>query len=98
MRVVAVGSRTFVAGFKIAGAEGIEVTSPEEALNQIRTLVNNPQVGLIIVSEDLSSQFRAQLNEIRARKAMPLIYELPPPTGKPKKIDYRSMLREVLGI
>jgi len=98
MRIVAVGSRTFVAGFKIAGAEGIEVTSPEDALNQIRILVNNPEVGLIVVSEDLSSQFRAQLNEIRARRATPLIYELPPPTGRPKRIDYRAMLREVLGI
>lgn len=98
MQVVVIGSRTFISGFKIAGARGVEVLSPEEALNEINKLVKDPEVGLIIVSEDLSSQFRSQLNEIRARHPVPLIYELPPPVGQPKKMDYRAMLREVLGV
>ncbi|MDJ0270120.1 MAG: V-type ATP synthase subunit F [Aigarchaeota archaeon] len=98
MQVIAIGSKTFVAGFRLAGARGIEVSTPQEALQHINKLVQDPEVGLIIVSEDLSEQFRQQLNEIRAKKPVPLIYELPPPIAKPKRIDYRAMLREVLGV
>ncbi len=88
----------FVNGFKLAGAEGIVVNSAEEAYRLIQNLMQREDVGLIIVSEDLSEQFRTELNELRSKKPTPLIYELPPPVRKPKKIDYRALLRSVLGV
>ena len=60
--------------------------------------MQRPDVGLVIVSEDLTEKFRHELNELRARKPAPLIYELSPPVGKPRKIDYRKLLKEVLGV
>jgi len=87
-----------VNGFRLAGAEGVVVTSSDEALKKVRELMQRQDVGLIIISEDLSEKFREELNELRAKKPTPLIYELPPPVGKPKKIDYRSIVRSVLGV
>jgi V/A-type H+-transporting ATPase subunit F len=98
VRVVALGGSSFVAAFRLAGAAGITVTTPQQAFQKIRELQQQPDIGLIIVSEDLSQHFRGELNEMRAKKPVPLIYELPPPAAKPKKIDYRAILREVLGV
>lgn len=98
MKVVALGGSSFVAGFRLAGAAGITVSTPHQALQKIRELQQQSDIGLIIVSEDLTQEFRSELNEMRAKKPVPLIYELPPLAGKPKKIDYRAILREVLGV
>ncbi|MDW8083988.1 MAG: V-type ATP synthase subunit F [Candidatus Caldarchaeum sp.] len=98
MKVYAVGGSTFVTGFKLSGAEGIAVESPQQAFQVVKELMNRPDVGLIIVSEDLSEKFRDELNELRARKPTPLVYELSPPVGSPKKIDYRQLVRSVLGV
>jgi len=98
LRVVAIGGPMFVNGFKLAGAEGIVVKSAEEAFQLVKDLMQRQEVGLIILSEDLSEKFRSDLNELRARKPTPLVYELPPPVGRPKKIDYRAFLRSVLGV
>jgi len=87
-----------VAGFRLAGVRGVEVNSSPEALQLINKLVQEPDIGLIIISEDLSAQLGEQLNEIRAKRPIPLIYELPPPIAKPKKMDYRALLRQVLGV
>lgn len=97
MRVVAVGSRSFTLGFKLAGVEAIEVETSKDLLNVVRKLVADPDVGLIIVSEESAAEIRHELNEIRAKKAVPLIYELPTLSGG-KSIDYRAILRELLGI
>ncbi|MDW7977692.1 MAG: V-type ATP synthase subunit F [Candidatus Caldarchaeum sp.] len=98
MRVVAVGGPMFVNGFRLAGAEGMVVKSPDEAFQMIKNLMQQEDVGLVIVSEDISEKFREELNELRAKKPKPLVYELSPPVGQPKKIDYRALLRSVLGV
>ncbi|MEM0383675.1 MAG: V-type ATP synthase subunit F [Candidatus Caldarchaeum sp.] len=95
---MAVGGPMFVNGFRLAGAEGIVVKSPEEAFQLIKNLIQQQDIGLVIVSEDVSEKFRDELNELRARKPTPLVYELAPPVGQPKKIDYRALLRSVLGV
>ena len=99
MRIVAVGKRAFVSGFMLAGAEGIVAESPNEALSVIERLVEAGNVGLILVSTDVSEPIRPQLSSIKAKRPVPLIYEVPPPGEKREvKIEYRSMLREMLGI
>lgn len=98
MKVVAVGSKPFVSGFRLAGVGGVEVASPEELLREVERLVAREETGLIILDEDLSREVRDRLNQIRAERATPLIYELPGPGTKPERIDYRAMLRKILGV
>jgi vacuolar-type H+-ATPase subunit F/Vma7 len=51
-----------------------------------------------MVSDDMSKPIRANLTELRAKKAIPLIYEVPGPGSKQEKVDYRAMLRAILGV
>jgi len=98
LKVVAVGGKAFVTGFVLSGVSGEYVTSPAEALSKIEKLVRDPQVGLVMVSDEVAKPLGAQLNSIRARRATPLIYEVPGPGSKKEKVDYRAMLRSILGV
>lgn len=97
MKVVAVGGKAFVTGFVLSGVTGEYVSSPDEALEKIEKFVRDPKVGLIMVSDEVAKSLRAQLTAIKTQRATPLIYEVPGPGSKKEKVDYRAMLRSILG-
>lgn len=98
MKVVAVGGKAFVTGFVLSGVEGEYVDRSEAALVRIQELVENPEVGLIMVSDEVAKPIRGELMAVKAKRAVPLIYEVPGPGSKPEKIEYRAMLRAILGV
>ena len=98
MKVVAVGSKAFVTGFALSGVNGEYVSSPDEALEKIEKLVRNPQVGLIIVSDEIAKPIDAKLTVIRTQRATPLIYEVPGPGSRKEKVEYHALLRGILGV
>ncbi len=98
MKVVAVGGKAFVTGFVLSGVSGEYVASSTAALEKIENLVRDPDVGLIMVSDDVAKPIGEQLTTIRSKKAIPLIYEVPGPGSKKEKVEYRAMLRAILGV
>jgi V/A-type H+-transporting ATPase subunit F len=95
---MAVGSRIFVTSFQLAGVEGIKVDSSTEALHHINSLDTVSDVGLVLISEDIGKEIRAQLTNIRANRPIPLIFELPAPGSTKEKVDYRALLKQILGV
>ena len=98
MKVVAVGGKAFVTGFVLAGVSGEYVAQPSEALKRIEALSKDPLVGLIMVSDEVAKPIRDDLTAMRAAKPIPLIYEVPGPGSKKEKVEYRAMLRSILGV
>jgi len=98
LKVVAVGGKAFVTGFVLSGVKGEYVDRPEAALDKIRDLVRDPDVGLIMVSDEVARPIRGELMAVKAKKAVPLIYEVPGPGSKLEKVEYRAMLRAILGV
>lgn len=98
MRLVAVGSKVFVSSLRLAGVQGIIADSPEQALSQINSIGASDDVGLLLLSDDIGKEIRNQLTEIRAKRPIPLIFELPSPGSKKEDIDYRSLLKQILGM
>lgn len=98
MQIVAVGNRSFVTGFQLAGVKGIEVQDSEQALRTVNHLIAETDTGLIILSSGTAKPIRSQLTAIRSKKAVPLIYEVPSPGSKQEKIEYRDMLKQILGV
>lgn len=98
MRVIAIGSRVFVTSFQLAGVQGIKVESPEEALSQINALVSTQNVGLVLLSDDLGKEIRTSLTSIRSKRTIPLIFELPSPGSSKENVDYRALLKQILGV
>ena len=98
MKVVAVGGKAFVTGFVLAGVSGEYVATPGEALNKIEALSRDSQVGLVMVSDEVAKPIRDNLTSLRSKKPIPLIYEVPGPGSKKEKVEYRAMLRAILGV
>ncbi len=98
MKVVAVGSKAFVTGFVLSGVTGEYVSTPRAALRKVEELSKDPKVGLIMVSDDVAKSIRDELTQMRSKKAIPLIYEVPGPGSKKEKVEYRAMLRAILGV
>jgi len=95
---MAVGSRIFGTNFQLGGLEGIKVESATEALEHINSLDNVSDVGLVLISEDIGKDIRTQLTNIRANRPIPLIFELPAPGSTKQNVDYRALLKQILGV
>lgn len=98
MKVVALGGRAFVTGFILSGVSGRYVSNSAEAIGLVEKLLKDPEVGLIMVSAEIAKPISSELTTIRSKQPIPLIYEVPGPGGKHEKVDYRSMLRQILGV
>jgi V/A-type H+/Na+-transporting ATPase subunit F len=98
MKVVAVGGKAFVTGFVLSGVSGEYVSTPEAALEKVTALSKDPTVGLIMVSDEVAKPISDQLTVMKTKKAIPLIYEVPGPGSKKEKVEYRAMLRAILGV
>jgi len=98
VQIVTVGSRVFVTSFQLAGVQGIIVESPEKALVEITRLMNDSSIGLVLVSDDVSKSISVKLTELRSKKSTPLVFELPAPGSQKGEVDYRLLLKQILGV
>ncbi len=98
MKVVAVGGKAFVTGFVLSGVSGEYVSDSSQALEKVEALSKDQSVGLIMVSDEVAQPIADQLTALKAKKAIPLIYEVPGPGSKKKRVEYRAMLRAILGV
>ncbi|HET8719464.1 MAG TPA: V-type ATP synthase subunit F [Candidatus Nitrosotenuis sp.] len=98
MKIITVGSRIFVTSFQLAGVQGIIVDSPENAFSEIKKLADDPDVGLVLISDDISGPINMDLTKLRATKSKPLIFSLPAPGSEKSEVDYRKMLKTILGV
>jgi vacuolar-type H+-ATPase subunit F/Vma7 len=98
VKVVAIGGRAFVTGFVLSGVTGECVSSPGEALEAVNKLMADSNVGLVMISDEVAKPIREELTAIRSKRAVPLIYEVPGPGSKQETVEYRTMLRSILGV
>lgn len=65
------------AGFALAGLVAVEVDGPTRAAEAVLTLAGDPEVGLVLVQDDLAPDLRAL--ERRVGKAIPALVPFPAP-------------------
>jgi V/A-type H+-transporting ATPase subunit F len=87
-----------VTSFQLAGVEGIKITSSDEILNELNKLGSSDDIGLILLSDDMAKEIRFQLTDMRSKRPIPLIFELPAPGSTKESIDYRALLKQILGV
>ena len=97
MKVVTVGSKSFVTSFQLAGVQGVISDEPNATLDEIRKLTDDPDVGLVLVSDDVTSTIGDELTELRAEKST-LVFALPAAGSEKQDVNYRAMLKKILGV
>lgn len=97
MKIFTIGSKSFVTSFQLAGVPGKITETPENALKEIRTLTDDPEVGLVLVSDDITESIGDELTALRAEKST-LVFSLPAAGSEKSEVDYRVMLKKILGV
>jgi V/A-type H+-transporting ATPase subunit F len=97
VKIFTVGSKSFVTSFQLAGVPGVISETPENALTEIKKLTDDSDVGLVLVSDDISEPINDELTTLRAEKDT-LVFALPAAGSEKTEIDYRVMLKKILGV
>lgn len=97
MKIFTVGNKSFVTSFQLAGIPGVISPTPENALDEIKRLTDDSDVGLVLVSDDLSEPITDELTALRTKKSA-LVFALPATGSKKTDVDYRLMLKKILGV
>ena len=97
MKIFTVGSKSFVTSFQLAGVPGVISEDPQKALGEIRKLTDDPEVGLVLVSDDITEEINDDLTALRAEKST-LVFALPATGSEKTEVDYRVMLKKILGV
>jgi V/A-type H+-transporting ATPase subunit F len=97
MKIFTVGSKSFVTSFQLAGIPGVISKNPQNALNEIKRLTDDSDVGLVLVSDDITESINDELTVLRSEKST-LVFALPATGSQKTEIDYRVMLKKILGV
>ena len=97
MKIFTVGSKSFVTSFQLAGIQGIISETPDSALTEITKLTDDSDVGLVLVSDDITESINDELTALRAQKST-LVFALPAAGSEKTEVDYRVMLKKILGV
>ena len=89
--------RAFVTSFQLAGVPGVISDTPEKALDEIKKLTDDSDIGLVLISDDISEPINDQLTSLRTEKST-LVFALPSVGSKKVDVDYRAMLKKILGV
>ena len=97
MKIYTVGSKSFVTSFQLAGVPGKISEDPQNAFEEIKKLTDDSDVGLILVSDDITGEIEDELTALRAEKST-LVFALPATGSEKSEVDYRVMLKKILGV
>ena len=99
LRVACIGDVDFVSGFGLAGVSYLYIHQDrDETLKKLRELVENPEIGLVILPHKIAQELKHELKELRRKRPIPLILSVPDKTGwRPKVDELRELIRRTVG-
>ena len=60
--------------------------------------MDDSSIGLVLVSDYISKDVGNKLIELRSKKSTPLVFELLALGSKKGEVDYRVLLKQILGV
>ena len=80
-------------GFRLAGVEGVVVHEKQEVQQVIAQVLENPAVGILLITEKLGALCPEEVEKIRSGRAMPLVVEIPDRHGSGR--DRNAISRDI---
>ena len=81
MKVLVIGDETTVLGYRLAGISGVMVNSAEEAADALKTATQDPDMGIILITQQLGAKVQPLMDEARLKMATPVVLEIPDRNG-----------------
>ena len=64
-------------GMRLAGIEGVVCDDAHAAESSLKAALSNPEIGIILITEKLSTQCKKTVDDIKLFREEPLIVEIP---------------------
>ena len=93
MRFFCLGDEDTVRGFRLAGVAGCPVTSPSAAAEAFAAAIAQPDVAILMLTQQVAAQIRPQVDAFRLERDRPLLVEIPGPQGP---LTGRKSLRQLV--
>jgi V/A-type H+/Na+-transporting ATPase subunit F len=81
MKVLVIGNPEAVQGFSLVGVHGQAVSTAEEVNQALDNALADKEIGIILVTMDVSRLVEARMDRLKLRSTVPLVVEIPGPEG-----------------
>ena len=99
MRYFIIGDEDSVLGFSMVGVKGRSVRNAEEAQRAFESVLEDREVGIIIITERIADLIRPLVDQYIFTQVFPLIVEVPDRRGRVAgKPSLREMVNVAIGI
>lgn len=86
-------------GMRLAGVEGSVVHDKQELKNILDTVMNNKEIGIVLLTEKFGRDYPEIINDIKLTYKLPLVIEIPDRHGTGRKPDFiTSYVNEAIGL
>jgi len=82
MKVLVIGHQEAVLGFALVGVHGQAVTTAEEVNRALDEALSAPDVGIVLVTQDVADLIQPRMDQLKLRSTVPLVVEIPGPKGE----------------
>ena len=86
-------------GMRLAGVEGVVVHEREELRSELEKAVADKTIGIILLTEKFGREFPDIVDDVKLKRKLPLIIEIPDRHGTGRKPDFiTSYINEAIGL
>lgn len=86
-------------GMRLAGVDGIIVHEKDELREALEHVMSDETIGVILLTEKFGREFPELIDEIKLKRKMPLLIEIPDRHGTGRKKDFiTSYVNEAIGL
>jgi V/A-type H+-transporting ATPase subunit F len=99
VKILVIGHPEAVLGFSLVGVHGQIATSAEEANQALSDALASPDVGIILVTEDVARLIEPRMAQLKLSSTVPLVVEIPGPEGvQSDQPTLSEVVQQVIGI
>ena len=86
-------------GMRLAGVDGVVVHERKELREQLEKVLQDKSIGIVLLTEKFGREFPELIDEIKLKRTMPLLIEIPDRHGTGRKKDFiTSYVNEAIGL
>ena len=86
-------------GMRLAGDPGVIVHEKDELKRALESAFEDPDIGIILLTEKFSRDFPEYINSVKLRRGMPLIIDIPDRHGSGRRPDFiTAYVNEAIGL
>lgn len=91
-------SRELLIGMRLAGIEGVIVNTREKVLEEMKKVLSNEEIGIVIITEKVLSLAEEEIMKLKLERKYPLITAIPDKDNEKREDYIAKYIRESIGI